>query len=308
MTTAAPPASPAGPSQTTAFVATVGSFLLWGLVAPVFFKSLGHAGPFEIVAHRVIWTVVLVGAYVLAVRGYRAVIEAVGTWKRAGTLILTTALVTTNWTVFIWAVTNGRMVESSLGYFINPLVNVLLGVLFLKERLSRYQLAAVLIAAAGVLGLIVAHGIIPWVAFALAFSFGFYALVRKKAAVDPLVGLVVETSFLVPAALGVLAWLGADNSFGQDLGGSLMLVMTGPMTAVPLILFMVGASRLRLSTVGLLQYIGPTGQLFLGVVVYGEPFTSEYAAVFACIWVALVIYSADAFTTHRAAARAAAAE
>ncbi|MFD1623737.1 EamA family transporter RarD [Azospirillum griseum] len=304
-----PISAPAGDRSTaTAFAAALGSFLIWGLVNPVYFKLLGGIGPVEIVAHRVVWTVVLVGIAVLALRGPMAVVRGVGSWRRLGIFIVTTLLVTVNWTVFIWAIGNNRLVESSLGYYINPLVNVLLGVLFLSERLNRNQIAAVVIAGLGVGSLVLSYGSVPWVALSLAISFGFYALIRKKAAIDPVIGLLVETLLLVPFALTYLLTLGWDGSFGHTVGTSLLLTLAGPMTAVPLLLFMVGAAKLKLSTVGLLQYVGPTGQLLLGVLVYGEAFTQAHAIAFACIWVALMVFSADAFTTHRAAKAAAAAE
>lgn len=301
------PSAPAIPTSTaTAFTAALSSFLIWGLVNPVFFKLLGGIGAVEIVAHRVVWTVVLVGIGVAAIKGPAAVVTAVGSWRRLGIFVVTTLLITINWTTFIWAVGNNRLVESSLGYYINPLINVLLGVLFLGERLNRRQLAAVAIATLGVGSLVLSYGAVPWVALLLALSFGFYALVRKKAAIDPVIGLLVETLLLMPAALGYLLWQGSAGAFGQAVGSSLLLVLAGPMTAIPLVLFMIGAARLKLSTVGLLQYVGPTGQLLLGVLVYGEDFTTAHGVAFACIWVALMVFSADAFTTHRAAARAAA--
>lgn len=303
-----PPPAQAPTSTTAAFVAALASYLIWGLVNPVFFKSLGDVGAVEIVAHRVVWTVVLVGIGVLATRGPAAVVAAVGNWRRLGILVVTTLLVTVNWTVFIWAVVNSRLVEASLGYFINPLVNVLLGVLFLNEQLSRGRMLAVAIAAAGVGSLVVSYGAVPWVALSLALSFGFYALVRKKAAIDPVIGLLVETALLLPAALGYLLWLGSDGAFGHGWGESTLLVLAGPMTAVPLVLFMIGASKLTMTTLGLLQYVGPTGQLLLGVLVYGEAFTSSHAITFACIWVALAVFTADAVHSHRATTRAAAAE
>lgn len=303
-----PPPAEAPTSTTAAFVAALSSYLIWGLVNPVFFKSLGEVGAVEIVAHRVIWTVVLVGIGVLATRGPAAILAAVGSWRRLGVFLVTTLLVTTNWTVFIWAVVNSRLVEASLGYFINPLVNVLLGVLFLNERLSRGRMLAVAIAAAGVGSLVVSYGAVPWVALSLALSFGFYALVRKKAAIDPVIGLLVETALLLPVALGYLLWLGGGGTFGHEWGESILLVLAGPMTAVPLVLFMIGASRLTMTTLGLLQYVGPTGQLLLGVMVYGEAFTRSHAITFACIWVALAVFTADAVHSHRANTRAAAAE
>ncbi|WP_448189486.1 EamA family transporter RarD [Azospirillum sp. sgz301742] len=293
----------------TGFLAASGAFLLWGLVAPVYFKMLTGIGAVEIVAHRVVWTVLLVGVYVLVARGPMAVVRAVGTWRRLGILTVTTALISVNWVIFIYATISGQMLQSSLGYYINPLVNVLLGVVFLHERLSRQQVMAVAVAAAGVLSLVLWYGVVPWIALALAATFGVYALVRKKAAIDPMIGLLVETGLLVPPALGYLLWLGADGAFlTHGLGTGVLLVLAGPVTAVPLVLFMVGAGRLKLSTLGLLQYIGPTGQLILGVLVYGELFTPAHAVAFGCIWVALLLYSQDAFATHRAAVRAAAAD
>ncbi|MBP2228015.1 chloramphenicol-sensitive protein RarD [Azospirillum agricola] len=293
-------------STASAFVAVIVSFLVWGLANPVYFKLLGGIGPVEIVAHRVVWTVVLVGLGVLALKGPAAIAAAVGNWRRLGIFLVSTLLVTTNWTTFIWAIGQNRLVEASLGYYINPLVNVLLGVVFLGERLNRRQLAAVAIAGLAVAILVAAHGAVPWVALALALSFGFYALVRKKAAIDPVIGLLVETLLLLPAALAYLLWLGGGGSFGHTAGGSLLLVLAGPVTAVPLVLFMIGAARLKLSTVGVLQYLSPTCQLLLGVLVYGEPFTTTHALAFGCIWLALLVFSADALSTHRAAARAAA--
>lgn len=295
---------------TLGFASALGAFLIWGLVAPVYFKQLGDIGAVEIVAHRVVWTVLLVGGLVLAIKGPAAILRGVGGWRGFGVFAVTTALISTNWTVFIWAVTHGRMVESSLGYYINPMVNVVLGMVFLHERLSRRQLGAVLIAGAGVLSLVLSYGSVPWVALTLALTFGVYALVRKKAAIDPIIGLVVETALLVPLALAYLLWLNATGggSFGvHGLGTDLLIMLSGPITAVPLVLFMMGAARLKLSTIGLLQYISPTGQLMLGVLVYDEAFTSAHGIAFGCIWLALLLYSADAFTTHRAARAAAAA-
>ncbi len=288
----------------TGLLSASGAFLLWGLVAPVYFKLLSSVGPLEIVAHRVVWTVLLVGIVVMATQGPAAVFRAVGSWRRLGVLTVTTALVSANWLIFIYATISGQMLQTSLGYYINPLISVLLGVVFLHERLSRQQLVAVAVAGAGVLSLVLWYGTMPWIALGLALTFGFYALVRKKAAIEPITGLVVETSLLVPLALGYLLWLGADGAFfSGGAGPALLLVLSGPVTAIPLVLFMVGAARLKLSTIGLLQYISPTGQLLLGVLAYGEAFTPAHAVAFGCIWVALALYSHDAFTAHRAARR-----
>lgn len=282
------------------FAAALGAFVFWALVFPVYIKLVSHVGPIEVVAHRVVWTVAIMGVGVLVMRGPVAVIRAVGTWKRLGILAITTVLITTNWSVFIWAVVNGRLVETSIGYYMNPLVNVLLGVVFMRERLSRWQTVAVGLAAVGVLSLIVWQGSLPWVALALPFSFGLYGVIRKAAAIDSTVGLLVETCLVLPFALGYLVWLGSSGSFGTvGPWTDFLLVMAGPMTFVPLGLFLVATQRLKYSTVGLMQYLTPTGQLALGVLAYGEHFSPAHAVAFVCIWGALVLYSVDTFTARR---------
>lgn len=304
-----PSARVAGMNTTAVgFAATLGAFLIWGLVSPVYMKNLDGVGATEIVAHRIVWTFVMVGLWLVPTKGLAGIVRAVGSWRRLGIFTLSAALVSANWLAFTWAVTHGHLVECSLGYYINPLVNVLLGVVVLHERLSRLQGLAVAVASAGVLSLVVTFGSVPWVAFLLAFSFGFYALVRKKAAIDPMVGLVVETGVLSPVAVGYLLWLaylGVGNFGVREFPIEVLILCAGPMTAVPLALFMVGASRLRLSTLGLIQYVGPTCQLLMGVLVYGEPFSNAKLFAFALIWVALAIYSADAFVGHRASRAAA---
>lgn len=288
---------------TVGFLAALGAFLFWALVFPVYIKLVSHVGPIEVVAHRVVWTVAIMGAATLFLRGPAAIVRAVGTWKRLGILAITTVLITTNWSVFIWAVVNGRLVETSIGYYMNPLVNVLLGVVFMRERLSRWQTIAVGLAGLGVVSLIVSQGTLPWVALALPISFGLYGLIRKATAIDSMIGLLVETSLVLPFALGYLVWLGGTGSFGTvNAWTDALLVLAGPMTFVPLGLFLVAAQRLKYSTVGLMQYMTPTGQLALGVLVYGEHFSPAHAIAFVCIWSALVLYSADTFATRRAVA------
>lgn len=287
--------------QLAGFVAALGAFLIWGIINPVYFKAVSFVDPVEIMAHRIVWTVVLLGGFVLLTQGFGAILRAVGSWRRLGILAVTTVLITTNWGVFIWAVVSNQLVASSLGYYINPLVNVLLGVAFLGERLSRRQLAAVALAALGVLAMIVLHGSLPWISLILPVSFGLYGLIRKKAAIDPVIGLLVETALIFPFCLGYLLWLGAAGAFATGgLGTGLLLLLSGPITGIPMVLFVYGAQRLNLSTVGLLQYIGPTGQLLMGVLLYGEAFTTGHAVVFACIWAALVLFSADTWSLHRA--------
>ena len=216
--------------------------------------------------------------------------------------MITTMLVSSNWLVFIWAIQQDRILEASLGYYINPLVNVVLGMVFLSERLSRWQGVAVLLAAIGVGVMIVGVGTLPWVALSLALTFGFYALVRKKAKVDPLIGLLVETLLLLPAAAGYLIWLSSAGTgvFGpQDWAMSAMLIASGLVTGTPLVLFMYGAQRLNLSTIGLMQYLAPTIHFLLALLVFGEAFTLTHLITFLFIWSGLALYSWDAMARYR---------
>lgn len=278
-----------------------GAFLLWGL-SPLYFKALAEVPPLEILAHRVVWSALLVGGIVLALRNRHAIITALA-WRQLGAYAATTVLVSINWLLFIWGINNGHLVQVSLGYYINPLVNVLLGVLFLSERLNRPQLGAAGLAILGVGVLVVVGGTLPWISLMLAFSFGFYALIRKKAGIDPLIGLLLETLLLTPVALGYLFWGGIEGwgSFGRESWElDVLLALAGAVTALPLILFMYGAQRLKLSTIGLMQYLSPTLQLLLGVALYGERFTAAHAAAFAFIWSGLVLYGTDAYRSRNA--------
>jgi chloramphenicol-sensitive protein RarD len=204
-------------------------------------------------------------------------------------------LITINWLTFLWAVSHDRVLDSSLGYYINPLVSVFLGFAFLGERLRRQQGAAVALATAGVVLLTARHGL-PWISLALAFSFGTYGLVRKVADVPPMLGLFVEIALLTPVTVGYLAWLRTrgDGAFAAgDITTSLLLAAAGPVTVVPLLLFADGIRKLTLATVGFLQYMTPTGHFILAVTVFGEPFDAAQLAAFACIWAALGLYSHD---------------
>jgi chloramphenicol-sensitive protein RarD len=250
----------------------------------------------EVVAHRTAWGFVAVAAWV-TLRGLwkdaRAVASRPGTIARlAGSAVL----IALNWLLYVWAVAHDHVVEASLGYFVNPLVNVLLGVLVLRERLSRAQWLAVALAATGVAVLTVGHGRLPWIALALAVSFGLYGLARKTVGADAVVGLLWETGLLAPLAAGWLSSLEARGSgvFGAaHPGASGLLVLGGAVTAVPLVLFALGARSLPLSTLGLLQYLSPSIQFLLALLVFREPFTSAHAATFACIWAALAVLTWD---------------
>lgn len=278
------------------------AFGIWGL-SPIYFKSLGHVPATEVLAHRVLWaTVLLVAVLLLQRRGLELIREFLS-WRRVGFYLVTALLVSTNWLIFIWSIQNDRLLEASLGYYINPLVNVLLGTVFLRERLNRWQIVAVALAAASVMNLVLGYGKFPWVALTLAFSFGFYGLLRKKAGMDAILGLTVETLLLVPAALLFLGWLAFQGSAAFAHAGAktdVLLIFAGVITAVPLVCFLQAARRLQLTTVGLMQYLAPTLNLLLAVLAYYEPFTTAHLITFVCIWIALAIYSFDAFfARHR---------
>lgn len=278
------------------------AYLAWGLL-PLYFRALHGVPPLEILAHRIAWSVLLLAGLTTWLRRWPEVARPLASRGGRLTLVATTLLISLNWGTYIWAVHAGRVLEASLGYFINPLVNVLLGVVFLGERLSRRQQVAVGLAGVGVLVLVVSAGALPWVAFVLALSFGVYGLLRKRARIDAVAGLFSETALLAPAAVAGLLWLGwaGRGHLGASPGLSALLVAAGVITALPLIWFALGVQRLRLSTIGLLQYLAPTLQFSLAVFVFGEPFTAAHGVAFACIWASLALYSADVLGALRRA-------
>jgi chloramphenicol-sensitive protein RarD len=277
----------------------IGAYLVWGLL-PIYFKVLEPVPPLEILSHRIVWSVALL-AVLLARAGGGAAFRAAFRREVLPVVSVTTLLITTNWGVYIWAVQAGRIVEASLGYFLNPLANVVLGVAFLGESLSRRQKIAIALAAAGVLVLVVRAGTFPWLALLLASTFALYGLVRKRAALDAVGGLLAETTLLAPVALAFLAWRGATGAgaFGTALRPTLLLAAAGAITATPLVWFAIAVGRLRLSTVGLVQYLTPTLQFLCGVLLYREPFTPAHAAAFGLIWCSLALYTWDALARLR---------
>jgi chloramphenicol-sensitive protein RarD len=284
------------------------AYLAWGLL-PLYFRALHGVPPLEILAHRIAWSVLLLAGLTSWLRRWPEVVRPLASWRGRLTLAATTALISVNWGVYIWAVHAGRVLEASLGYFINPLVNVLLGVLFLGERLKRRQALAVALAGLGVATLVAAAGALPWVALVLAASFGFYGLLRKHARIDAVAGLFSETALLAPAAVAGLLWLAArgEGHLGGAPATSALLVAAGAITALPLIWFALGVQRLRLSTIGLLQYVAPTMQFSIAVFVFGERFTAAHGVAFGCIWGSLALYTWDALTGRRPAGAPAAA-
>jgi len=271
------------------------AYTLWGLF-PLFFKHLASVGALEVVLHRFVWSLVFV-VLVLAVLRRWAWLRAVFQTPRVvGTFALSATLLAGNWLVYIWAVNNDHVLDASLGYFILPLVNVGLGFVFLHERPRRVQWLAFAIACAGVLWLTVQGGRLPWVALALALSFGLYGLLRKLAPLGALEGLSLETMLLAPFAFAVLCWMtwhGQGVLARHDTTQLAWLVLAGPVTAIPLLLFAAGARRIPLSMMGILQYIAPSILVLLGVWLYGEPFAGPRVLGFVLIWTALALYTAE---------------
>lgn len=279
------------------------AYMWWGLV-PLYFKAVKDIAALEVLAHRVIWSVLLLSLLMWVFGKWRVAMGSLRSTRTVLILIGSTVLIAANWFIFIWAVANDRVLEASLGYFTNPLVNVLLGVVFLKERLTRWQTASVMLAATGVTYLAVFYGETPVVALALAFSFAFYGLLRKIVAVDALVGLTIETIFLLPLAILYAVYVavaGSGSFMSASRADTVLLMMAGIVTAVPLLWFTNAARRLRLSTLGVLQYIAPSLQFLLAVAIFGESFTVHHMVTFALIWTALLIYSADAVRSTRSA-------
>lgn len=272
------------------------AFLCWGLF-PLYFHALNEVPPMQIMVHRVVWSLIFLMA-VLTVRGQWKWIGPLMRQPRVvGSFAISALLLSGNWLLYIWAVNNGHVIESSLGYFINPLVNVMLGYMVLKERLRRGQWMAIALAAAGVAWLAWDAGRMPWIALVLAASFGLYGLMRKTAALGALEGLSFETMLLFPFALAYVGWLtfSGDNAFLNTASDSTrwLLVAAGPITAIPLLLFANGARQIPLSVLGLLQYIGPTIQFALGIFLFHEAFTSGKLVGFLMIWSALALYAAE---------------
>lgn len=284
----------------------VAAYATWGSVA-IYFKAIRRVAPLEILAHRIVWSVVVLAAIVTVLRRWPALIGIARDARSVRLLMLSTFLVAANWYAFIWAVTHEHLVEASLGYFMNPLVNVLLGFLVLRERLRALEWGSVALAVIAVTWLAIAAGKVPWISLTVAITFGLYGLVRKIAAVPAIEGLTIETAILLPAAAAYLLVRAAagTSAFGTDsIALDLLLIAAGPVTAVPLIWFAAAVQRLRLATLGLLQYLSPTIQFAVAVAMYHEPFGRERLLAFVLIWCAIVMYSsANLWNARRSAAR-----
>ncbi len=287
----------------TGLLAAALSYALWGLF-PLYFHQVADVPALEIVLHRSVWSLVFVIGLLAVMRRWAWVAEVVRQPRTLAAFGASALLLSSNWLVYVWAVNNGHVMEASLGYFINPLVNVLLGMVFLHERLRPAQRGALAVAAAGVAWLTWTAGVPPWIALALALSFGLYGLLRKTAPLGALEGLALETALLAPLALPALAWLSYHGGALQGASASTWawLLFAGPLTAVPLLLFAFGARRVTMATLGLLQYLAPTIQFGLAVWVFHEPLRHERLLGFALIWVALGIYSAESLWRLRRSA------
>ena len=282
-------------------IAALTAFTFWGLV-PIYYKGLQAVGAWEVLAHRVIWSVPILLLF-LAVRDGKTF------WKKLrlpitsiAWLILSGLTISINWLVFVWAVANDHVLDTSLGYFGTPLINVLFGYVFLKERLTSLQVFAVVVAAAGTIYLAWYLGGLPWIAITLAISFAVYGLLRKRLKVGPMLGLLWETALMFLPALGYLIWLSSQS--GQQflqisIGIDLLLLGSGFATVLPLIWFNMAAQKLRLSTLGFFQYIAPSMSFLLAVYLYGEQFTAGHAVAFVCIWLALALVSVEPIRRSR---------
>lgn len=277
------------------------AYVLWGLF-PLYIKQIAAVPALEIVAHRSWWSFVFVALLLAASRRLAWLPQVLAQPRVLAAFALSALLLSGNWLIYVWAVNAGRVLDASLGYFINPLLNVMLGYLVLHERPRPAQWAAVALAGTGVLWLALGSGHVPWVSLVLAATFGFYGLLRKTAALGATEGLALETLMQAPLAAGYLAFLAwqGQAAFARGDGATdAWLLLAGPFTAVPLLLFAFGARRVTLATLGLLQYLGPSIQFLLGVFVYHEPFDGRRGLGFALIWTALLVYSADGWRVLR---------
>jgi chloramphenicol-sensitive protein RarD len=268
------------------------AYSAWGIV-PLYWKLFGQIPALEILSHRVVWSMLFLTLLLLLQQRGTELKELLRSPKILGLLLITSTLVCFNWGVFIYSITVNRVIESSLGYYINPLMNVLLGAIFLRERLKRGQQIAVGLATVGVTYFIAQLGQVPWIALGLALTFSLYGLLRKLIPVNPLVGLTIETAFVTPIALLFIAHLQSNGTghLGANVGLTALMMGCGIVTSFPLLWFNHAAKRLRLTTLGFFQYIAPSLQLLLGVFLFGEAFTTTHIVTFTLIWAALMVYS-----------------
>lgn len=271
------------------------AYFMWG-IAPIYFKTIGDVPPFEILCHRIIWSFIFLAALLYFTNGWPTVKKTLRSKTKVIYLLITSVTIGANWLVFIWAISIDHMLDASLGYYINPLFNVILGMIFLNEKLRKLQWFAVVLAAIGVLVQLVVFGSVPIIAMMLAFTFGMYGLLRKKVNLDAFTGLFIETLVLLPVAflyLFILADTATSHLPANSLTLNVLLISAGIVTTLPLLCFAGAAVRLRLATLGFIQYIGPSLMFILAVFVYDEAFTQDKIITFACIWAALIVFTWD---------------
>jgi rarD protein len=282
-------------------IAALAAYLLWGFL-PILFRLLEAAGAVLIVAERTVWSLVLLAGVLFVVKGFPEVRSLLADWRKMRIIALSALLLVGNWLLYVWAVETGQLLEASFGYFINPLVNVAIGMIFLGERQNRLQTIAIVIAAIAILIQAAGLGNVPYVALGLAFSFGFYGFIRKTAQAGPATGLFAETLVVAPFAMAYIVFDIATNGPGAHADPTMMLllVLTGPATAVPLLLFAYGVRRLRLTTIGMFQYLAPSIQFLVAILLFGEQLNSLRLLSFVLIWLSLVVFSYDGFRQRRA--------
>ncbi|GHE88632.1 EamA family transporter RarD [Thalassotalea profundi] len=296
----------ASKEQRQGVISAISAYFLWG-IAPIYFKLLDNIGADEIMVHRVLWSCLLLLVIIVITGKWRSLALLIkNSPKLVFQLAVTALILGVNWFLFIWAINNDHLLDASLGYYINPLLNVALGMLFLHEKLSKWQLFAVLLAVIGVLIQVVILGSVPIISLALAGTFGIYGLLRKKMAVDSFIGLLIESILMLPIA-AVYWWLfissDTSNLFNNSMALNAGLILAGVVTTAPLLCFTAAAKRLTLSTLGFFQYIGPSIMFLLATFYYQEPLSTAKIITFVFIWVALVIYSLDSFHNHKKKAR-----
>ena len=291
-------------------LAIVAACTVWGL-SPLYYAMLSHVPPLELLAHRTVWSCVFFAGLLIFQRRLGALREALGSLRALAVTVLCALMISANWFLFILSVQIGRVTEASLGYYIFPLVAVLLGFVTLNERLTRVQGVAVALAALAVTVLTLGQGAAPWISLVLAFTFGLYSLLKKRMSLRPVVSVAAEVASLTPLAIGWLIWVHGSGAvasggaaFGKDLGTALLLIGSGVLTGLPLVLFSRAAQRVRLTTVGLIQYINPSLQFLCAVAFLGEPFGAVHAVTFGLIWTALALYSGASLAQEGARRRA----
>jgi chloramphenicol-sensitive protein RarD len=285
------------------FMMAMGAYGLWAIL-PFYLKALSHLPALEIVAHRVIWSVPVAAILLLFIGQFRTILDALRKPRMLAMAALTAALITVNWSVYVWAVAHDQIIGAALGYYINPLFNVVLGGLFLGERLSKVQYVAVGFAFAAVLVLTLNAGGLPWVSLVLPLTFGLYGFFRKSLPMPPLQGFTLEVVILSIPALGYVFWLmanGQDHFFSGTMSNVSLLLLAGPFTAIPLILYAGGAKLLRYTTLGLMQYLTPTLLFIFAIFIFHEPFSNAQLVAFVLIWTGLIIYTWSSLSAHRKA-------